>query len=46
MGEAIGTVVKAVRSPTVCGLEVHGIQGDRRELVADGRQSPIRVARP
>jgi acyl-coenzyme A thioesterase PaaI-like protein len=44
--EAVGTVLKAGRTPTVCGLEVFDIRGDRRKLVANGQQSPIRVARP
>ncbi|MEU5895714.1 MULTISPECIES: PaaI family thioesterase [Streptomyces] len=42
--EAVGTVLKAGRTLTVCQLEVHGVQGDgSRTLVAQGQQTLIRV---
>ncbi|WP_406727359.1 PaaI family thioesterase [Streptomyces sp. GD-15H] len=44
--EAVGTVLKSGRTLTVCRLEVFGIQGDQRKLVANGQQTLIRVARP
>lgn len=44
--EAVGTVLKSGRTLTVCPLEVFGIQGDQRKLVANGQQTLIRVARP
>ena len=45
--EAIGTVLKAGRTLTVCQLEVYGVQGDgERKLVANGQQTLIRVKRP
>lgn len=45
--EAIGTVLKAGRTLTVCQLEVYGVQGDgTRKLVANGQQTLIRVNRP
>ena len=44
--EAVGTVLKPGRTLTVCQLEVFGVQGDRRKLVANGQQTLIRVARP
>ncbi|MET9670900.1 PaaI family thioesterase [Streptomyces sp. NPDC006475] len=45
--EAIGTVLKSGRTLTVCRLEVFGVRGDERSLVATGQQTLIRVeARP
>lgn len=41
--EAVGTVLKPGRTLTVCQLEVFGVQGDRRKLVANGQQTLIRV---
>ncbi|MGW6896766.1 PaaI family thioesterase [Streptomyces sp. NBC_01727] len=45
--EAVGTVLKAGRTLTVCQLEVFGItDGGERKLVANGQQTLIRVKRP
>ncbi|MEU9291786.1 PaaI family thioesterase [Streptomyces sp. NPDC048275] len=44
--EAIGTVLKAGRTLTVCQLEVYGVGDGRRKLVANGQQTLIRVDRP
>ncbi|MFD9030926.1 PaaI family thioesterase [Streptomyces sp. NPDC059567] len=45
--EAVGTVLKAGRTLTVCQLEVFGVQEDgARKLVANGQQTLIRVNRP
>ncbi|MER5756190.1 PaaI family thioesterase [Streptomyces sp. NPDC002088] len=44
--EAVGTVLKAGRTLTVCQLEVFGVQDGRRKLVANGQQTLIRVNRP
>ncbi|MER5464754.1 PaaI family thioesterase [Streptomyces sp. NPDC002668] len=45
--EAVGTVLKAGRTLTVCQLEVFGVQNDgERKLVANGQQTLIRVNRP
>jgi acyl-coenzyme A thioesterase PaaI-like protein len=41
--EAVGTVVNAGRTLTVCRLEVFGVQGAQRSLVATGQQTLIRV---
>jgi uncharacterized protein (TIGR00369 family) len=41
--EAVGTVVQAGRTLTVCRLEVFGVQGTQRSLVATGQQTLIRV---
>ncbi|WSC21792.1 PaaI family thioesterase [Streptomyces sp. NBC_01387] len=41
--EAVGTVLKPGRTLTVCQLEVFGVQGDRRTLVATGQQTLICV---
>lgn len=41
--EAVGTVVKSGRTLTVCRLEVFGVQGMQRSLVATGQQTLIRV---
>ncbi len=41
--EALGRVVKAGRTLTVCQLEVYGCSGEARELVAIGQQTLIRV---
>ena len=41
--EAVGTVVKAGRTLTVCRLEVFDVLGTQRSLVATGQQTLIRV---
>lgn len=41
--EAVGTVVQAGRTLTVCRLEVFDVQGTQRSLVATGQQTLIRV---
>ncbi|MDA2812782.1 PaaI family thioesterase [Nocardiopsis sp. RSe5-2] len=41
--EAVGSVLKAGRTLTVCGLEVFGVDDGRRRLVANGQQTLIRV---
>lgn len=41
--EAVGTVVRSGRTLTVCTLEVYGVQGDERTLVANGQQTLIRL---
>lgn len=41
--EAVGTVLRSGRTLTVCQLEVFGVQGSRRSLVAAGQQTLIRV---
>ena len=41
--EAVGTVVKVGRTLTVCQLEVVGVQGLQRSLVATGQQTLISV---
>jgi uncharacterized protein (TIGR00369 family) len=43
--DAIGTVVKAGRTLTVCALEVFGVRGEQRTLVATGQQTLICVRR-
>ncbi|MFB7997382.1 PaaI family thioesterase [Streptomyces sp. NPDC056002] len=44
--EAVGTVLKAGRTLTVCRLEVFAVQVDgTRKLVANGQQTLIRVNR-
>lgn len=42
--EAVGTVVKADRTLTVCTLEVFGVREDHRTLAATGQQTVMRVA--
>jgi uncharacterized protein (TIGR00369 family) len=44
--EAVGTVLKSGRTLTVCQLEVFGVRGEQRKLVANGQQTLIQVARP
>ncbi|MEV1070029.1 PaaI family thioesterase [Streptomyces sp. NPDC050263] len=46
--EAVGTVLKAGRTLTVCRLEVFGVRDGEggRTLVASGQQTLIRVNRP
>jgi uncharacterized protein (TIGR00369 family) len=51
--EAVGTVLRSGRTLTVCRLEVFGVQGGRRSLVATGQQTlmcveerPMRPADP
>jgi uncharacterized protein (TIGR00369 family) len=41
--EAVGTVLKSGRTLTVCRLEVFGVRGEHRSLVATGQQTLIRV---
>ena len=41
--EAVGTVLKSGRTLTVCRLEVFGVQGAERSLVASGQQTLICV---
>jgi uncharacterized protein (TIGR00369 family) len=41
--EAVGTVLKPGRTLTVCRLEVFGVQGGQRSLVAAGQQTLICV---
>ena len=41
--EAVGTVSRSGRRLTVCRLEVFGVQGEERSLVATGQQTLIRV---
>jgi uncharacterized protein (TIGR00369 family) len=41
--EAVGTVLKPGRTLTVCRLEVFGVQGSQRSLVAAGQQTLICV---
>ncbi|MFJ9542820.1 PaaI family thioesterase [Streptomyces sp. NPDC101225] len=41
--EAVGTVLRSGRTLTVCQLEVFGVQDGRRERVAAGQQTLIRV---
>jgi uncharacterized protein (TIGR00369 family) len=41
--EAVGTVLKSGRTLTVCRLEVFGVRGEHRSLVAAGQQTLIRV---
>lgn len=41
--EAIGTVLRSGRTLTVCRLELYGIAGESRSLVATGQQTLIRV---
>lgn len=45
--EAVGTVLRAGRTLTVCRLEVFAVRAEDRTLVASGQQTLIRVeARP
>jgi uncharacterized protein (TIGR00369 family) len=44
--EAIGTVIRAGRTLSVSRLEVFGVDGSRRRLVATGQQTLLRVAVP
>lgn len=45
--EAVGTVLRSGRTLTVCRLEVFGVRGSERSLVATGQQPLICVnARP
>jgi uncharacterized protein (TIGR00369 family) len=41
--EAVGKVVKSGRTLTVCTLEVFGVHGTQRSLVANGQQTLIRL---
>lgn len=41
--EAVGTVRKSGRTLTICQLDVYGVSGDARTLVATGQQTLIRV---
>ncbi len=44
--EAIGRVRKSGRTLSVCQLDVYGVTGGTRTLVATGQQTVIRVDRP
>ncbi|TCC01623.1 PaaI family thioesterase [Kribbella soli] len=45
--EAVGTVIKPGRTLTICRLEVFGVTGEQRNLVAVGQQTLIQIeARP
>ncbi|GAB2618204.1 PaaI family thioesterase [Streptomyces capparidis] len=44
--EAVGTVLKSGRTLTVCRLEVFGVRGGHRQLVATGQQTLICLDRP
>lgn len=44
--EAVGTVLKSGRTLTVCQLEVFGVQGEQRKLVANGQQTLICLNSP
>jgi len=44
--EAVGKVVRSGRTLTVCGLEVFGVVGNEKTLVAVGQQTLIRVQEP
>lgn len=41
--DAVGTVLRSGRTLTVCRLEVFGVRGNERTLVAAGQQTLIRV---
>src|SRR5580765_466132 len=41
--EAEGVVLKSGRTLTVCRLDVYGVEGEQRTLVAAGQQTLIRV---
>ena len=41
--EAVGMVLRSGRTLTVCRLDVFGVQGGQRSLVATGQQTIIRV---
>ena len=41
--EAVGTVLRSGRTLTVCRLEVFGVRGEQRSLVATGQQTLICV---
>ena len=41
--EAVGTVRRAGRTLTVCQLDVYGVTGTNRSLVATGQQTLIRI---
>ncbi|GAB3839408.1 PaaI family thioesterase [Kribbella italica] len=42
--EAVGTVLKPGRTLTVCRLDVFGVRGEQRKLIAAGQQTLIQVA--
>ena len=44
--EAVGTVRTSGRTLSVCQLDVFGVRGDQRALVAIGQQTLIKVSRP
>lgn len=44
--EAVGKVVRSGRTLTVCNLEVFGVVGTEKTLVAVGQQTLIRVQEP
>lgn len=41
--EAVGTVLRSGRTLTVCHLDVYGVTGEQRTLVATGQQTLIRL---
>jgi uncharacterized protein (TIGR00369 family) len=43
--EAVGKVIRAGRTLTICQMEVFGVTGDKRTLVAVGQQTLIRIVR-
>lgn len=44
--EAVGSVIKAGRTLAVCNLEVFGVSGTDRALIATGQQTLMRVDAP
>ncbi|GAB2575516.1 PaaI family thioesterase [Kribbella endophytica] len=42
--EAVGTVLKPGRTLTICRLDVFGVRGEQRKLIAAGQQTLIQVA--
>lgn len=44
--EAVGSVIKVGRTLSVCQLEVFGVQGGERKLVATGQQTLFCVRQP
>jgi uncharacterized protein (TIGR00369 family) len=42
--EAVGTVLRAGRTLTVCRIEAYALRGEERTIVAAGQQTLIRVA--
>lgn len=44
--EATGEVIKPGRTLTICRIEVHGVTGTKRKLVATGQQTLIGLPQP